>query len=329
MPNFDYVPPPIPPARKTPLGAARVNRMHTNIEALDEAWRAEHFDNGEHNALEIPWLLGHIDDGATPTGYLLDTAFGGGTLARPATGRYTSSVISGVIPSDADGNLLAAVLANVADSGIEARPHTITYELVSATSVQFRIRRLSVGLGAGNTWEDINRDFDFALHAPAQPMDASPLFARTVKRRRDYLTDVATDWSALVQNQGIIRKSSLLEHESDGDHLVNRIAKGVGWFTYSPTTYTIQADQGVASVSRISQGVVEVVMDANFTSTDSMACFPEVQCATPEELCIINGRGFATGAGTSAFRFYIYAFDGTNWGRADRTFSAAMFGAIA
>jgi hypothetical protein len=54
-----------------------------------------------------------------------------------------------------------------------------------------------------------------------------------------------------------------------------------------------------------------------------------VQPATPNELCVINGAGFGTGAGTSKFRFYIYAFDGTNWARADRTFSAAMFGVTA
>ena len=81
--------------------------------------------------------------------------------------------------------------------------------------------------------------------------------------------------------------------------------------------------------SRVSAGVFEIVMDDDFTATTTMACFPEVQPATPGELVIINGRGFATGAGTSAFRFYIYAYDGTNWARADRSFFAAMFGVTA
>lgn len=329
MPSFPYVDPPAPPARKYPLGAARLNRQHSNIEAIDDAWRIEHFADGQHNTLEIPWLLGHIDDGATPTGYLLDTAFGGGTLTRPATGEYTSNVVSGIIPTDDDGNLVAAVLGSVADSAIETKPHTITYELVSATSVKFRIRYLSSALGAGNTWADVNRDFDFALHAPAQPMDASSLISRTVKVRGNYLTQAATDWNALVQNQGKVRALSLLEHTEAGLHSLNRIAKAACLVSYSPTTYTLGTESGVASVSRISLGVIDVVLDANFTSTNTMACFPDVQPATPNELVIINGRGFNTGAGTSAFRFYIYAYDGTNWDRADRSFSAVMFGVVA
>lgn len=329
MPSFPYVAPIIPAARKHPLGAGRLNQMHTNIEALDQVWRTEHFADGQHNALEVPWLVGHLVDGSPPTGYLLDTAYGGGTLARPGTGEYTSSVVSGVVPTDASGNVLGAVLANTADSAIESKPHTITYEAVSATSFKFRIRALSSALGSGNAWASVNRNFDFALHAPPQPVDPTDLLARLVKSRGNFLTNSATDWNALVQNDAIVRKASLLEHTSGGEHRVNRIAKGVGWVSYSPTTYALIASAGIASVSRISTGVVEVVMSDNFPSTNTMACFPDVQPATPNEVVIINGRGFATGSGTSAFRFYIYAFDGVNWGRADRSFfTGPLFGVI-
>lgn len=329
MPSFPFVTAPAVTGRKQPLGASWLNRLHSNVEALDEAWRVEHFADGQHNALEVPWLLAHLDDGSPPTGYLIDTTYGGGTLARPATGAYTCSVVSGVIPSNSNGDLLAAVLANVSDTAIEAKPHTITYELVSATSLKLRVRELSSALGAGNTWADVNRDIDFALHAPAQPQDPSGLFSRTLKQRGNYLTEAATDWNALVQNFGIVKAAAALEHDSVGNHNVNRIAKAVGIFSYAPTTYTISFDEGVASVSRSSTGVVEVTMSANFSSTNTMACFAEVQCATPNELCVINGRGFATGAGTSTFRFYIYAYDGTNWNFADRSFTAVMYGVVA
>lgn len=327
MPQFPYAKL-LTKARKDPLGAPSVNQLQLNALALDELARVEHFADGQHNALEIPWVLGHMDDGATPTGYLFDTAFGGGTLARPATGRYTCSVVSGVIPSDVDGNLLYSAMANVSDSAIESKPHTITVEAVSATSFQYRVRQLSSALGAGDTWADQNRDIDIGIHSLAKAADTSLLGAYREKRRREKLTEVATDWNALVQNQGIIRKASLLEHTSAGEHSLNRIAKGVGWFDYS-AGYSMADERNLTSVTGLSTGVVEVVMDANFTSTNNMACFPEVQPATPEELVIINGRGFATGAGTSAFRFYIYAFDGTNWARADRSFFASMFGVIA
>lgn len=329
MPSpFLYVPLPTF-ARKDPLGPGTVNQLQANAEEIDELARAEHLSDGKHNAQEIPWVLGHMVDGAPPVGHLFDTAYGGGTLARPGTGEYTLNVVAGVIPSNAAGNFLASILANAADTGIEAKPHVITSEIVSATSVKLRVEHLTSALGAGDAWAAVNRDVDVAIHAPAQTHDESLLLPYTLKRRRNFLTEVATDWSALVQNQGIVRKAALLEHTSSGRHLLNRIAKGVGFFTYAPTAYTNAWSEKVASVARISQGVVEVVMSDNFTSTNTMACFPEVQPATTAELVIINGRGFATGAGTSAFRFYIYAFDGTNWNRADRTFSAAMFGVIA
>ena len=331
MPTFPFVLQNSIAERGDPLGPTRINQMQRNAAAVDEVQRLEHFADGQHNALEVPWVLGHIDNGSPPTGYLLDTAYGGGTLARPATGRYTVSVVSGVITTAPSGALEAAVMANVADSAIEAKPHTITAEYVSDTSVQFRIRELSSALGAGNSWADVNRDFDLGIHALPQTIDASLLAAATQKQRRDFLTEAATDWSTLVKNQGRVRKAALLEHTSAGLHSVNRIAKGVVWARWTGAALAIDADEGVnaGACTRESQGVYQIKMDANFTSTNTMACFPEVQPATPNELVIINGRGFNTGAGTSAFRFYIYAYSGGNWARADRTFFASMFGVTA
>lgn len=332
MPTFPYIPQNSAiQERNSPLGPALLNQLQENVSAIDEAQRMEHFADGQHNALEIPWVLGHMDDGATPTGYLFDTAYGGGTLARPATGRYTVSVVSGVISTSDAGDLQACVMANVADSAIESKPHTITAEYVSATSMQFRVRELSSALGAGNSWADVNRDIDVGVHALAQDIEASTLATATFKQRRNFLTEAATDWNTLVQNQGKTRAAQLLEHTSAGLHSVNRIAKGVVWGRWTGAAFAIDAQQGVktASSSRISQGVYEIVMDDNFSALTTMACFPEVQPSTTSELCIINGRGFATGAGTSTFRFYIYAYSGGNWSRADRTFFASMYGVIA
>ena len=329
MPTFPYVDQRTFMNRDDVLGPSLVNQAQANIKAIDDVQRIEHFSSGKHNALEIPWVLGHMDDAATPTGYLFDTAYGGGTLARPATGRYTVSVISGVIGSNLDGDLQAAVMANVADSAIEAKPHTITAEYVSATSMQFRVRELSSALGAGNTWADVNRDIDVGVHALPQDVDASLLATGTLKQRRNFLTDAATDWNTLVGNQGITRKAALVEHTSAGAHSANRIAKAVAWTRWTGAAQVMDAEDGCASISRVSQGVVEITMDGNFSATTTMACFPEVQPSLTSELVIINGRGFATGAGTSTFRFYIYAYSGGNWARADRSFFAAMFGVTA
>ena len=325
----------VPPrVRKDPLGPQTLNQLQDNAWSVDSRALAEHASNGKHNTAEVPFVLGHMVDGAPPTGYLFDTAFGGTTLARPATGRYTCSVVGGVVSTSPDSLLEYSAMASVSDSAIESKPHTITVEAVSAMSFQYRVRELSSALGAGNAWGDKNRNIDVAIHANPQPASASLIFPHVLDQRRGFLTHGATDWNALVQNQGIIRKASLVEHTSSGEHLANRIAKGVGWFRpIAGPGFDITASQGVASVSRVSLGVVEVVMKDNFTALTTMACFPEGQPAGVttlyDELLIVNGRGFGTGAGTSKFRFYLYGYSAGNWARVDRPFFAAMFGVIA
>ena len=328
MPSFPFAEQPDARVRKTPLGPATLNQLHLNARALDELLRAEHLADGQHNALEVPWVLGHVADGATPTGSLFDTTYGGGTLARPATGEYTISVVAGVVGTDPLSRALYSAMANVAGSAIESKPHTITVEPVSATSFKVRTRWLTSAIGAGDTWADTNVNFDFGLHAAQRAADPSALLPYTEKRRNDFLTEAATDWSALVQNQGAVRAAASLEHSSAGKHTANRIARAMGWFRWSGAAYSVLSDSdGISSVSRISTGVVEVTMVDSFFLTSLMACFPEVQPSTPDELVIINGRGFSSGAG-STFRFYLYAFDGTNWARADRSFAASFFGAL-
>lgn len=329
MPTFPYVAQTANFVRGNPLGPQTVNQLHANIAALDDIARMEHFASGKHNALEVPWVLGHMDDAATPVGYLFDTAYGGTTLARPATGRYTVSVVSGVIPLGIDTGLLASVMGNVSDSAIEAKPHTITAEYVSATSMQFRVRELSSALGAGNTWADVNRDIDVAVHAPPQDAGASLLSSHLLKQRRDYLTEAATDWNALIGNQGAARKAATLEHTTAGLHSVNRIAKAVAWTRWTGAAQVMDLEDGCASIVRDSIGQVTITLDANFTSTNTMACFVEVQPGLTSELVITNGRGFGTGAGISTFRFYTYAYSAGNWARADRSFFVTMFGVVA
>ena len=220
-------------------------------------------------------------------------------------------------------------MANVCDAAIEVKPHTVTVEAISATSFKFRVRSLSSALGAGNTWADANRNIDVGIHALAQPVSTSIKNAHTLKQRRGFLTQDATDWNALVQNQGITRKAALVEHTAAGLHSVNRIAKAVAWVRWTGAAYTLMGSQGVASVAISSTGIVDITCSDNFTALTTMACFPELQPALSSELAVINARGFGTGAGTSKFRASIYAYSGGNWARADRSFFIAMYGVIA
>lgn len=302
-------------ARKASLGPVRLNQMHANIRALDDLLRMEHFAGGKHNALEVPWVLGHVEG---TTGYLFDTAYGGSTITNPATGSYAVSAVSGVYTRPS-----VAALVNVADIAIESKPHLVTWYAASDTSIEVRIRELSSALGAGNTWASVNRNFDLAVHAPAQPADVSVLTAHTLKSRRDFLTQAATDWNALVGNQATTQAAATLEHTAGGTHNVNRIAKAVWWGRPSAgPSFTTTYEDGVASILYGSTGVVTVTTDETFASTSKMACFVEAQPSTADEIVVVNGRGFST----TKFRFYTYAYSGGNWSRVDRPLFATMFG---
>lgn len=315
--------------RKDPLGPTTLNQAHANVEELEALFLREHFDDGQHNALEVPWVLGHVDSGTT--GYLFNTAYGGGTIARPATGETTFSVVSGVI-GQASGLLgalapAASILANVSDADIANRPYTVTVEATSATSIKTRVRRFISTLGSpGNSWDSQAVAHDIAVHAQKQPVDPSPLLSYELKQRRDFLTEGATDWNALVQNQATLEGAALLEHLQSGYHNADRIAKACGWFRPAAgPTFEMTDGEGVDSVSRISTGVVEVKLNSGtLSSTDLAACFPMAQPASDSELVIVNGRAHST----TKFRFYIYVFSvaENKWYRDDRPFFATMFG---
>lgn len=314
--------------RKDPLGPVALNQLHANVEALDALARREHFDDGQHNALEVPWVLGHVN--SATTGYLFDTAYGGSSIARPAAGETTFNVAGGVIGSvtgPAGSTPAASIIANVSDSDIANRPYTVTVEVVSATSIKTRVRRFISTLGSpGNSWDSQAVEHDIAVHAQKQPVDVSLLASHLEKQRRDFLTEQTTDWNALVANQALLHSVLGLEHAAGGEHNADRIAKATGWFRPAAgPTFTSQAAHGVDTVTRISTGVVEVKLSGGTLSSTSLAaCFAEAQPASDDELVIVNGRAHTT----TEFRFYIYVFSvaENKWYRDDRPFFASMFG---
>ena len=317
-------------ARKDPLGPISLNSMQSNVGLVDSLALAEHFAAGGHNAPEVPWVLGHTDNATT--GYLFDTAFGGGTIARPATGRATVSVVSGVIGSGtglAGATVpVASVIANVSDALVASDPHIIEAELVSSTSVELRVwqRVLTHVTATSYVWSLRDRALDVAVHAQKQPGEDTLLSPYLLKQRREFLTEQTTDWNALVSNQGKVRKAAMLEHASDGSHMVNRVAKASGWFRPAAgPSFSLLIGHGVASVSRLALGAVEVTLTNALSSTNLAACFPQAQPASADENVIVNGYCFST----TKFRFYIWAYDaGTGiWSEADRPFYASMFGA--
>ncbi|MBL8909878.1 MAG: hypothetical protein JNM17_04150, partial [Archangium sp.] len=296
--------------RNDPLGPVTLNQLHANIEQLDVLARREHFLTGKHNAVEIPWVLGHIDTGTT--GYLFDTTYGGGTIARPSAGQTTVSIASGVVGSvySVGSSLVSqgSILVNVSDSDIANRPYLATAEFASATSLRTRTRRFTGTLGTpGNSWDNgggADAAQDVAVHAMKQPVPASTLLGRLEKQRRDFLTEQATDWDALVKNQAATSKLLGVEHTSSGVHNANRIAKGTALVRWDGSAYSLMASHGVSSVSRTSAGIIVITISSTMSSTNLAACFPTGQPAADDDLVIINGRATST----TQFTFYTYGF---------------------
>lgn len=315
-------------ARKDPLGPTTLNQLHANVEMVEPLTRYEHFSTGKHNALEVPWVLGHVNNATT--GYLFDTAYGGGTIARPAAGEATISVASGVIGSvtGVTGTSVsqAAVLANVGDADIINRPYTCTAEVVSATSIKVRTRRFISTLGVpGNSWDSVAVAFDVAVHAKKQALSASTLNSRLTHVRRDRLTEQATDWNALVKNQAATRAILSPEHTAAGAHNVDRIAKASVWVTVTAgPSLSMAASHGVDSVKRDSLGVATVTLSASLSSTSLAACFVQAQPSSAAELVVVNG--YCSAVNTFKFYTYVYAVAENIWSRADRPFFATMFG---
>lgn len=323
--------------RGNPLGSGSLNYLRQNVLEIEALRQVEHATNGKHNAREVPPIIGHING---TTGYLFDTAFGGGTITQPATGTTAISVVSGVFPyvttpigtQPAD----AQVLANVSDADIANTPHIISVEPISATEVRTYIKRLDGSLGgAGNTWVDVDRAHDIALFAPA--VDALPpgLQSFSLFSRGDYLYDTPERWNAFARDQHALNLR-LIEHRDDGSHKTPRIPFAQGWCRpIAGPAYDLADGDGVASVAQVSTGIVDVTTTRVLSDINLGMCFPEGRPANDGEVVIVNGR--ATSINT--FRFYVYVgrlypiLVGPpgfkwEWHREDRAFNFSIHGDV-
>lgn len=327
-------------SRNSPLGPASIAQIRQNTIEIERLRQVEHLPSGDHNAREVPWVVGHING---TTGYLFDTAYGGGTITQPATGTTELSVVSGVIPSVLTSVGLsqwdAQVLANVSDADIANTPHIIAVEPISATAVRTYIKRFIGTLGvAGNSWEDVDRVHDVAIFSSRA--DSSPVAFEnfTAPLRGDYLNDEPTGWQAIARDQHALYLRNT-EHRADGTHKTPRIPFAQGWCrtTGSPVSgYELADGDGIASVTRVSEGIIDVTTTRSVSSSDLAACFPQVRPESDTECAIINGRA----TGTNTFRFFIYVgrqrlgpspgppYFEWRWEREDRAFNFGTHGQV-
>lgn len=305
-----------PRVRKDPLGPIALNALRGNSYVyLPRLAGAEHDTDGTHNAWEIPRTVGGVNYGGS---YSAGATFNSrlSSLASGSTGVVTLTLA-------ANQFTMPRMLAQVSPRADgDVRPCIATAEMVSSTSVVVRLKKLSVALGVGNTWAAYDGTFSVALHGEGI-LTSAPLAATKQWYQQQVLTDGDTDWNAIVQNLGTLRKRALVEHGTNGAHVANVVARDVGWCDLSGTTYTL-AQGTPLGVSRVSAGVVDVTMKFTYGSTATMLAFPSVQATSNTQLWVIN----PIPQSTTVCRFHIFLFDAgaETWDHADAPFAFAVYG---
>lgn len=247
----------LPPLKawKDQLGPTTLRKHVDNLAWLRWIAAAEHIvSTGEHNAIEVARVVRSINGaGTTVAPSSTDIT----AVSRPATGRYVLTLAGGRFTTD------MRIEVNVRTDG--SKPFFATYQILSATSVEIYIWKLSTALGvAGNTWAAANQEFDVAIHST--PLTVGTWSALPVAwARGDYFDDRATGWNVLVQEAATMQAMLTGSHTSAGVHNVHEVAKEWGQITYEASSYTVQ--QGTFSSSVWSSAGVVVVTHATYGAT--------------------------------------------------------------
>ena len=310
-------------AQNDALGPATLRQFSDNLSYLRWLAQQQHIiTTGEHNAWEIPRSVVKINGaGTTITPSSSDVT----AVTRPATGQYVLTLAADRFTTD------MRLQINVRTDGV--KPFLTSYQVMSATSVEVYIFKLSSTLGvAGNTWAAANQDFDVAIHS--EPLALGSWNSLPVGwAREDYFDDRATGWNTLVQESSEIQKMLTYEHTSAGVHNAHSVAKEWGRVVNSSSTgyTTLEGDFGVTP-TRVSAGVVQVT----HSSWTNLNYFP---CVDYRRYLEFQGGGSAGDNGiehiidvkpdsATQFTAYIFKWDATNawWQVADSDFYVVVHG---
>jgi hypothetical protein len=305
-------------ARNEPLGFATMNQFAQNLEYISLLHLVEHDPIGHHNALEVARIVGSaVWGGATYS--TSNTAF---TLAggnNPAVGTVILTNSSTTLPSSSQ-----TLALTVQDVEGESKPCIAGYRVTSSTTVEVYLKHLTSALGAGNAWAA--KDMTVAVAEFARPYVSHFLSytPATPLTRGDYLTP--ENWGAVsIANRALLTT----EHTAAGEHNLRQVANG--WadiaFDFGGTSYAATSDSGdIASVTRLSQGIVEVGLEVASGFTTPMQVFAHVGWASSDPGAAETDMHVicfpTTQMSSTKVTAYIYKFDSVakTWDRADADF---------
>lgn len=314
-------------ARKDSLGFALSNKLSENYDAVLDAFRREHNDDGTHNTLGVARAVGTVRwTAGAPGSYSLEgfnsfVSLGAGH--NPAVGSLILTLQSGKFTTP------MRVQATAQDKLEIAKPMSIIVTVSSATSITFSLVELSSALGGtnNNTWASQN--FTFAASISCERYALAPsITAPSRVLRGEFLSAEATRFNKLITNLGALRKAQALGHDSGGAHDIREMAQLAGYVTWNGTSYSVTSGGGFTSVTRNGAGDVDLNFDVRTTPYQVFVEPDFTRNTTPagaaaDTYCITAPRAAMT---TTKVNFNIFKYDFTNnsWSLADTNFFASV-----
>jgi hypothetical protein len=317
-------------AWKDSLGPQVLTTMSENLRYLRRASAREHrWSNGQHNAFEVPRIVGRIVSNAWTGSYPSEFTF-----SHHGTGQYRFVFAAGgnvaLSVGSLDPSLLRVQLNNLRENPVPYLATYTTYFSAGLLYLDVFVRRLTSTLGvAGNAWALIDGDVDVAIHCPPVP-DAITYAALPQAFTRGVslpaVASNAADWATQVQEAGEIQRILSAEHVSTtGEHNVLEVAKASGLVTWNGTAYSTTSST-ITGITRVSAGSLQLTHATWVTPTGAFVSpdYARTNGGSPTAPIIVNARQQTTGI----MNVYIYAWDQVNlwWQMADADFFIAMHG---
>lgn len=235
-------------SRDMALGYNRVNQIIGNNQHNQGAFLAEHTEDGAHNALRIPRILGRFEYNGVLYNYLGSEGVVTTSLV-PTLGRAE-------IELDAafnEGSAMVPIIQCAAEAAGGPVIQNVRFAPGSITDLEVYSWR-------GPAWTLEHNSFFLKAHC--EPVLTTPNLFVTEKLRRKRGLDPTT-WNDLAENQQTLYAGVSVAHTAAGAHNARPFPRCVGLMTWNGAAASVAAQHGtVTSVTRIGAGVYDIVLPA-------------------------------------------------------------------
>lgn len=249
-----------PKMANDPLGPGTLNAMRGNIAHNRMVAMKEHLiSTGEHNAWEVSRRTFRVTGTTvTPAGATSDIT----AVTNPSAGRWVLTLAAGRFTTD--------IRVEINPQPESVKPLIASFKIISATSIEVYIHKLSSALGAvGNTWALVNTSFDIAIHSAPLAQTAwssglPVLWGRNAAANGYGLAGGGSNsapfgWSSMVLGMATLQQLLTAAHTSAGVHNVREVAKAAGrvyWDSAGSKYTSVQSPFSGYTYTRSSAGII-------------------------------------------------------------------------